>query len=574
MTQQERQAEAHVLGAGPASSRRARIWQALQVVLGVSLFIVAAGVLAVYYLGAALPGTWPGEFQTYLQEGKVAPRAEAATQGKVAPGAEVATQGKAASEVEAPPPGKAPSQENRKRSGTGVLLVFVVLVLLGMLCLRQQLQGERTLWGLVLVAMIFAALASNLLPQYAFWSWTLSALPALLVIHHGLYLGLIKPRLISRKVLDSSLFGHRDMANLKEMVEANDRYFNTSNIALRYGLPALAIIAMGAVASYVLNPVSEGALNVVLVSKDGMTWISNRTLEAARLGAVGSYVYVLLYLGQRGFRHDITSGAALWCAVTMALGPLMAAALSKIWVAGLGGSGESAGWGTQAVYLGVGMAPRYVAQAIARQAQRIGKDPTTYVPPERSMPLAMIRGITPQIEERLQEEGIHDVVGMAMADPLRLQRNTNFDKHQILGWIDFALLAQALPEAWENLEKKGLRGARDLVWYITGAVEEKAAGLNELATTDGLSQNILRNVAQRLLQDAQAQRIQLLYQLVDDVEEPRAPEASERAARPATEALAASMSGLPKAQREKPIAGVAVETAVASTPTKPIAPKQ
>ncbi|MCY1016711.1 hypothetical protein [Pyxidicoccus sp. MSG2] len=455
-----------------------------------------------------------------------------------------------------------------------MLLVFVVSVLLGMLCLRQELQGERTLWGLVLVAMIFAALSSNLLPRYAFWTWTLSALPALLVIHHGLYLGLIKPRLISQGVMRSDAFSLRDQANFKEMVEANDRYFNTSNIALRYGLPALAIIAMGAVASYVLNPVSEGALNVVLVSKDGTAWISNRTLEAARLGAVGSYVYVLLYLGQRGFRHDITSGAALWCAVTMALGPLMAAALSKIWVAGLGGSGESAGWGTQAVYLGVGMAPRYVAQAIARQAQRIGKDPA-YVPPDRSMPLAMIRGITPQIEERLQEEGIHDVVGMAMADPLRLQRNTNFDKHQILGWIDFALLAQALPEAWENLEKKGLRGARDLVWYVTGAVEEKAAGLNELATTDGLSPNILRNVAQRLFQDAQAQRIQLLYQLVDDGEDTRAREASARAARPATETLSTSMGRLPEAPQEKPTAGgVAVETAVASTPTKPNAPKQ
>jgi hypothetical protein len=563
MTQQEPQAEAQVSDAGSAGNRRATHWQALRVALGISLFIVAAGVLAVYYLGAALPGTWPGEFQTYLREGKLPQGTEAAIQGKATQGAEAVTQGKAAPKVEATLPGKAPSQENHKRNGTGVLLVFVVLVLLGMLCLRQELQGERTLWGLVLVAMIFSALASNLLPRYAFWSWTLSALPALLVIHHGFYLGLVKPRLSSQDVLGKSRvlgLGHRDMANLKEMVEANDRYFNTNNIALRYGLPALAIIAMGAVAAYVLNPVSEGALNVVLV-KDGTQRIADSTLEAARLGALGAYVYVLLYLGQRGFRHDITSGAALWCAVTMALGPLMAAALSKVWVAGLGGSGKPAEWGMQVLYLGVGMAPRYVAQAIARQAQRIGKEPT-YVPPERSMPLAMIRGITPPIEERLQEEGIHDVVGMAMADPLRLQRNTNFDKHQILGWIDSAMLAQALPEAWVDLEKKGLRGARDLVWYVTGAVEAKAEGFEGLAKTDGLSVPVLRDVAMRLSQDAQAMRIQLLYQLVDDVRGPGADEASEHAPRPATETLSASMGALPEARRETV---VAVETPVVST---------
>ncbi|MCP3061080.1 hypothetical protein LXT21_20060 [Myxococcus sp. K38C18041901] len=541
-------------------------WQSFRVVLGVLLLTAAAGLLGVYYLGALWPGTWTDTVQSYLREGKV-PTTPSASQGKDASGAEAAAQLNTASGVEAPPPSEASSQENRgKPKGTGVLLTFVVLVLLGMLCLQRKLQGERTLWGLVLVAMIFVAMASNLLPRYAFWTWALSALPALLVIHHGFYLGLIKPRLISREVLHS--FGHQERADLKEMVEANDRYFNTSNIALRYGLPALAIVATGAVAAFVLNPVSEGALNIVLV-KNGTPLISDTTLEAARLGVAGAYVYVLLYLGQRGFRHDITSGAALWCAVTLALGPIMAAAISKVWVAGVGTAGESTGWGTQALYLGVGMAPRYVAQAIAQQAQRLGKGATTYVPPARSMPLAMIRGVTPQIDERLQEEGIHDVVGMAMADPLRLQRNTNFDKHQILGWIDSALLAQALPEAWENLEKKGLRGARDLVWYVTGAVEEKVAGFEELAQTDGLSEPLLRNVAQRLMHDAQAQRIQLLYQLVDDV---GAREAATRDVHDAIAVMSASMGALPEAQGAKPLSGDAATETPAVLPSTTVPP--
>ncbi|RKH56121.1 hypothetical protein D7W81_34720 [Corallococcus aberystwythensis] len=431
-----------------------------------------------------------------------------------------------------------------------MLLVFVSLVLLGMLLLRQQLQGGRTLWGLVLVGMVFSALASNLLPQYAFWGWTLAALPALLVIHHGLYLGLIKPRVISQGVLAENKFNPRDKANLKDMVEANDRYFNTSNIALRYGLPALAIIAIGAVTVHVLNPVSKGALNTVLVQADtGTAVIADTTLVAARLGALGAYVYVLLYLGQRGFRHDITSGAALWCAVTLALGPLMAAALSKIWFSGLGSDSRSTGWSMHALYVAVGMSPRYAAQAIARYAHRLGSDATKYVPPERSVPLAMIRGITPQIEERLHEEGIHDVVGMAMADPLRLQRSTNFDKHQILGWIDSALLAQALPEAWEHLEKKGLRGARDLTWYVLSGSAEPVEGLKELAA-DGLTGLALRNVALRLSQDAQVQRIHLLYQLVDEAAESGEQKTPHPPSRPATETLASGLIGISGATPE------------------------
>ncbi|WP_309892735.1 hypothetical protein [Archangium sp.] len=442
-----------------------------------------------------------------------------------------------------------------------------------MLPLQSELQGGRTLWGLVLVGMVFAALASNLLPQHAFWGWTLAALPALLVIHHGLYLGLIKPRFISREVLDSYEFDLRDMANVKDMVEANDRYFNTSNIALRYGLPALALIAIGAITVHVLNPVSEGAMNTVF-TKNGIEWITYPTLEAARLGAVGAYVYVLLYLGQRGFRHDITSGAALWCAVTLALGPLMAATLSKIWVAGMGSKSDSTGWATLALYLGVGMSPRYVAQLTASQVQRLGMATTKYIPPERSVPLTMIRGITPQIEERLHEEGIQDVVGMAMADPLRLQRNTNFDKHQILGWIDSALLAQALPEGWEDLEKKGLRGARDLCWYVTGATEEKSEGLKALAADDS-SQRVLKDVASRLLQDTQAQRIWLLYTLVDDAKAAQARSANGNALRPATEQLTSGLQGFPDttpALSPAPAGGL-TETAAANAavpePTKP-----
>jgi hypothetical protein len=456
-----------------ARSRAHDIWHLCQLVLGAGLFIVVASILALYFLG---PHFFPEA------EGLHAKLRGA--DGKNSP---------------------------------GVFLILITLGTLALLFVQRERQGVRAVLGLVVGGLVVVGLAGHMLPQASLWGWVFAALPASLVVHHGLYLGLIKPRVISREMMEGKEGGALGRANFKEMVEAQDRYFNASNIALRFGLPALAIFTIGAVLFHGLTPMTPWSLDILLTDPNtGKEWITYPTMEAARLGAAGAYVYVLLYLGQRGFRHDITSGAALWCAVTLTLGPLLAASVSKVWVAGTGGAvGESTGWTTQALYFGIGMSPRHVAQTVARIAQRIVMDQTRFVPPDRTVSLAMIRGITPQIEERLGEEGVHDVVGLAMADPLRLQRGTNFDKHQILGWIDMALLAHVLPESWMELEKRGVRGARDLVWYVTDPNPEKEEGLAKLAP-EGMDPVVLRDVARRLAQDAQAQRILLLYQLVGE----------------------------------------------------------
>jgi hypothetical protein len=46
--------------------------------------------------------------------------------------------------------------------------------------------------------------------------------------------------------------------------------------------------------------------------------------------------------------------------------------------------------------------------------------------------LTLVRGITPEIEERLAEEAILDAAALAMANPHRLLRNTPFHERQIL----------------------------------------------------------------------------------------------------------------------------------------------
>lgn len=425
--------------------------------------------------------------------------------------------------VDAPPPqgvlGGVHQVMVRLRQGNDAAGVFLLIVALWacsqFLFLKKESDGVRAVLGLVLGGLVFIGLGGHMLSHQTLWGWGLAVLPAMLVVHHGLYLGRIKPHFLPEELKAHPEKVGLDRYNLKDLVEASDRYFNASNIALRYGLPALAILAIGAILFHSLNPVTGWALEKVLVDQNGgalRSWISPPTLEAARYGAAGAYVYVLLYLGQRGFRHDISSGSALWCAVTLGLGPILAAVFSTVWVEETGAG--PTGWATRALYFGVGLSPRHLAQQVTRLVQRVVMDPAKGAAKDRTIPLTVIRGITPHIEERLSEEGIYDAVGMAMADPMRLQRNTNFDKHQILAWIDAALLVHALPESWEALERKGIRGARDLVWYTYETGPEADHGFKQLAS-EVLDESLLKDVAWRLAQDAQAQRIQVLYQLVN-----------------------------------------------------------
>jgi hypothetical protein len=485
MSEHDQQSGGGLPAAGPAMNSWQRAWHISLRVVGWGLIAVDLAILALFFLGS-----------------HVGPEAEKGAVGVFAEPSEVV------------------ARLHASENSAGVFLLIVTIWACSQfMFLKKESEGVRAVLGLVLGGLIVIGLVGHMFPPETLWGWVLAALPALLVVHHGLYLGRIKPRFIPDEVRQHPEQVGLDRYNLKDLVEANDRYFSASNIALRYGLPAVALFAIGATVFHGLDPTTRWALNKILLEQsDGASklWITYPTLEAARFGAAGAYVYVLLYLGQRGFRHDISSGSALWCAVTLGLGPILAAVFSKIWLGDPSATAVApqAGWATQALYFAVGLSPRHLAQQVAALVQRLGADPSKAVR-ERAIPLATLRGITPQIEERLSEEGIYDAVGMAMTDPMRLQRNTNFDKHQILGWVDAALLVHALPESWQELEKKGIRGARDLIWYTRNPKGSEAEGFKELAH-DVLNEKLLWDVAWRLSQDAQVQRISILYQLIHE----------------------------------------------------------
>ena len=99
---------------------------------------------------------------------------------------------------------------------------------------------------------------------------------------------------------------------------AHDREFRVDVLALRYGIPALLVSLVGIVEFEVLahHPPEK--------------W-THEVCVGAEFALAGAYTYVLLYLGQRSLRRDLTSGAAVWAAVTMTLGPILGGVLALLW---------------------------------------------------------------------------------------------------------------------------------------------------------------------------------------------------------------------------------------------------
>jgi hypothetical protein len=343
--------------------------------------------------------------------------------------------------------------------------------------------------------------------------WVLSVIPALIVIQHAVYLKLYRKRF---QGTDSGLSDR--MSFLKpawERARTQDELdFGLPALLSRYCAPAILVSGISVMWAYVLpeNAMREDAPAIII---------------AALLGLTGAYAYTLLALGQRYFRRDITSGIVVWCAVTLAFGPLLAGVVCYLW----NGPKTGATLSGQAVYFLAGMAPQYVTSFIAEAARRLlqSTDGTNVTVP-RTVPLIQVRGITQGIADRLGEEGIANVHSLAMASPNRLLRNTSFDPRMILSWIDEALLIAVLPQNWQKLEENGVTGAIDLVWYHlapkSGAAVAKPQNLvpadpaqpsagrsiQALSAKSGMEEAILRDAIDRMFEDAQVQLVWVLYQ--------------------------------------------------------------
>jgi hypothetical protein len=402
------------------------------------------------------------------------------------------------------------------------LIIVLTLVLLS----KKQREQRDVLANIVLaiVALGFV-LITDLVDGVLRWQLLVGLLPAILVFYQAFFLWLSQPRQSKRGQGTLTTTWEEEEIYKNYLQRASDilgNQYGVRMLFIRYVFPGVLLGVAGIVIlSVVVDPGSLIKLIRVL-RVQGLVPLENiatdvnltKLVLGIKLGAVGAYIYVLLELGRRTFRHDITGASALWCLVTLVLGPVLAAVVAILWR--IDGPAQNEWWGGGVVLFFTGFAPRRVIAAIEQAAVQLLKiGGTTGVIQSRLVPLTRIRGISPQIEERLSEEGIIDVNSLAEAEPIRLVRNTSFDMRQILSWIDEAILVDTLPRSWEALEEEGITGAMDLAWYWPQLrnllAVEKENLIGELAKRTNLPIANLEATMRRLYEDTHVRYLWTLY---------------------------------------------------------------
>ncbi|MCE9596115.1 MAG: helix-hairpin-helix domain-containing protein [Planctomycetes bacterium] len=416
----------------------------------------------------------------------------------------------------------------------------------------------QTLIALLLLAAAVGVVWASVMPgggdcpikRVPCWCWLAALFPALIIVQHALYVFMVRASQLldraSRLSPFTSFAGSQESSSAQTndepvqraplssgdalaeqyrpaLISSVDREFDGIVLLLRYGLPALLILLVTLAWLLLLQQTKTPLLG------DDMKY-------AAWIGLAGAYSYTLLQLGKRAFQRDITSGVALWCAITLVLGPMLAILLTRLGLESVAAAtpaaaGDDAGKTVAAaknssavdglllaVHFVAGFSPRYIIETIFENVRKRTGYMSSANAVARGVPLTDVRGIMPEIAERLGEEGIADVAGLSLADPVRLLRNTSFDRRQVVGWIDEAILIVTLPEHWQALEKFGITGAIDLAWCSCQKNDEPttpfpcANPLERLAKGVNLEPCTLRDVSTRLFQDAQVGMVWALYQ--------------------------------------------------------------
>ena len=411
------------------------------------------------------------------------------------------------------------------------LPVVLLLILIGLLIAasfmpnkRARAQRPNFTLTIVIAILLLIVLRSSLADRAA---WMLGLLPTLLVAYQAFYAWNSQPK-ESRATRTPDI--ELEQADYDRAYDAIDSQFGLKSLFIKYGFPAALLAIIGIVVLNVL--LKPGIFFSLMTYLPDVVRINElnakRILLGLRLGTVGAYVYVLMELGRRTFRHDITGGSAMWCLVTLVLGPVLAGAVALLWRIDAPAPDNPNWWAGGVVLFFAGYAPRRVVAAIEQAAIQLLKLGGSGVVPTRQVPLTQIRGISPQIEERLSEEGIEDVNALAAAEPLRLYRNSSFDLRQILTWIDEGILMVTLPRSWQALEEQGITGAIDFVsheYYLptppttsppTDIAAWKEAQLKPLADEAKLSVTMLLATMQRLRDDKQLRHIWTLYNFTEE----------------------------------------------------------
>lgn len=258
------------------------------------------------------------------------------------------------------------------------------------------------------------------------WIWVIASVPAILILQHGLYLNFLGPAAFKdgQAEKDSDL-GQQAQMDTYEL--EFPRAFSTAGkqVSLQYGTSVLSV-------DYFIPTVLNAVIGCILAYV--ICWeatccgaLPPEIQKGIRYGGIGAFVYVVVMLSTRSFQRDVSTGAAIWSAVQMVLGPILGGLMGTLLDKGV----QVNEFNREVFYFFAGLAPRQIITIVEDVMRRFWSQSSS-VSESRLVPLTRLRGVTSQIEDRFAEEGISDAFLLAMANPVRLSRNTPFDDRQIL----------------------------------------------------------------------------------------------------------------------------------------------
>jgi len=395
-------------------------------------------------------------------------------------------------------------------SSIALALAGAIALLLASL-VYPRLKKQRANIVLTIVVLGLGLIMMSLAAEYR-WEMLVGLLPALMVVYQAFYLWLSQPKEIRGDDVPAPDQTSLKWEALRRANSSVSGHFGLRTLFIRYCLPA---VLLGIAGILVVGVVTQPDIFFSIVTTARPGGSIEKMFLGIKLGAAGAYVFVLLELGRRTFHRDVTGASAMWCLVTMILGPVLAATVAVLWR--MDGPQATGSWSAGIILFFAGVAPKRVIAAIEQAAMellKLGSQPVVVA--NRLIPLSEIRGITPQVEDRLNEEGIYDVKSLATAEPVRLVRNTSFDLIQILSWIDEALLIVTLPRYWEALEERGITGAIDLAWYQDQLADPNQGvailpEITDMANDMKMPVDSLRSTIRRLNEDTQVLYVWALY---------------------------------------------------------------
>lgn len=371
--------------------------------------------------------------------------------------------------------------------------------------LSQATKNAWVIFGLALVIPVgwcFLWALQVIMPVDA-WLFVIASIPAALVLNQGNRVMVTEePKTGNPLSLNST--------NVKSSLVRDEfmNYYGAKSLWINYGLPYLLTLIGGWILAYVLScPTS-------VVER-----LPDSVLRGGVLGGLGAYVQVVMSLSMRSFRRDVTPGASVWSAVNLVIGPILGGVTSVI----LESTVRIDDFTRDVFYFFAGLAPRQMVALVDGVVRRFWDVRQGVTEEVRLLPLRHVRGITPEIEDRLEEEGITDAYMLSMANPLHLNRNLPYDERQIYCWIDEALLMMFFPEHYRQMQNRGLTGAMDVayLWWLAtpyegdddDEVDENAvAALKNLGKEINIDEVVLRSIGRRMCEDAQVSLVWMLYQ--------------------------------------------------------------